>query len=143
MRHAPVVAYPLTTEPRWQGFVASLTAATTLSLTLWALSWLGWHHPGVTVAAGLLAALAAALAWRLARVRPVTLRWTGEQWQLVDGEMVREGVPQVMIDFDQWLLLRWRMESSVLWYAAARATCPAQWHGLRVALSARMPGREP
>lgn len=136
MRQAPVVAYPLGAEPRWQGFVAALSAAATLSTVLWLLAWLGMETPLSIALSAPLAVAAAVQGWRMARVRPHILRWTGTQWELVDGDRVLDGVPTVMVDLDRWLLLRWRMEKADLWFPAARGASPAQWHGLRVALRA-------
>ena len=91
----------------------------------------------------LLASIGALTAVRAAsrRQTPLSLRWTGAEWQLAEhaaGQHVTVSCPRICLDFGHALLLRgaavplgWPE-----WWALSRATAPASWHGLRVALHA-------
>jgi hypothetical protein len=60
------------------------------------------------------------------------LQWDGQRWTL-DGV---DGAPEVVIDLDRWMLLRFRCAGAqgASWLALSAAQGSATWHALRAAL---------
>jgi hypothetical protein len=83
--------------------------------------------------------------WRKSSSR--RLRWDGSGWCLLQDQAgappdrAPEGVPRVMLDFGDWMLLHWRWRAAdarvpaAIWLPLARADQPESWHRLRLALS--------
>jgi hypothetical protein len=138
MRTAPPVSLRAGGGALWSALRLGLPALAAGSVGLWWLEqvqapgWLAWSSP-------LLAALSAALlaGWR-GREQPVELAWDGQRWS-ADG---RTGRLDVMIDLQDWLLLRLRSEApaATRWIALSARDCGAAWPALRVALYARPAG---
>jgi toxin CptA len=85
----------------------------------------------VVVCAGLFAA------WRWWHMPMGTLIWDQEQWGWSGGSAGLPAVPQVSLDLQDWLLLRWRPHSGSRWLWLERASRPEQWADLRRAVYSR------
>jgi hypothetical protein len=137
---APPVSLSCPRGGAWRVLLAGVPALAVGVGALWVL--LHLEQPAWPA---LLPALAAArIAWRSAKAAPAHLAWDGRLW-LVDGhagELVRA------LDLHAAMLLRWRPPNGspnkkTIWLpVTARAAGPA-WHGLRVAVHARVPVAEP
>jgi hypothetical protein len=88
---------------RWRAAQVLLAALAAATFAAWVALLLDQFAPPAALAAG---GVAAALAWRLSRPRPVLLRWDGQRWT-VDGTPAEVAV---MLDLGNWLLLRCRPE---------------------------------
>jgi hypothetical protein len=110
---------------------------------------LPWLLAVMLLAVGTLAAGAALLLH--ARNNPMRLSWTGSHWvcrplaassagALAEPESAMPGQVDLMLDFGQAMLLRWRSPglpasgARVLWLPVV-CEQPAAWHALRVALN--------
>ena len=98
----------------------------------WALAQVGWPRTGAALAAAI-ALLGVVAAWRLP-LAAAELSWDGRHWS-VDG---RAGSLDVMIDLQQWLLLRLRSDDGApdRWVAVAGAEAGAKMPLLRVLVHA-------
>jgi hypothetical protein len=137
MHNAPAVSYPAG-RSRLAGvgmFVAWLAGAT--GVAFWGLQ--------VQVASSVIAAACAAAAavggaaWRGWLRSPVgTLAWDGESWTWSAGSKTQAGTPEVALDAQRLLLLRWSgAAGSVKWLWLERAGSPARWDDLRRAVYSR------
>ncbi|HSI48452.1 MAG TPA: hypothetical protein VLA61_09300 [Ideonella sp.] len=88
-------------------------------------------------------ALLAVGLYRYLMARPVSrLRWDGAGWGLLaaDGRLLdAAGVPTLMLDWGDWMLLRWRSDAAQpsRWLPMSRGAAGATaWHALRVAVGA-------
>jgi hypothetical protein len=120
----------------WRVVQSLLYAAAAASSFAWMLQRLGLFDAlGLAAAATLVAALAGALAWRLLRSEPSSLRWDGQQWTLGADPMVLA----VMLDGAGLLLLRATdAQGRTRWLAVSRGDAGQAWHALRVAAYARV-----
>lgn len=133
--------------------------AALMGLAAGVLAWWAGGHLIDDGAAGALplrlAATAAAAAiglgggWRGARHAGGELAWDGFHWSWqadsAPGASPIEA-PQIMIDLDSWMLLRWRMPRgtrALAWHAARRGDDRAAWARLRAALYFRDPSTSP
>lgn len=145
MRAPPPLRYTLARDRAWMA-VQLVLLALAAGVLGW---WVGGHLiddnadgafmlrlaiTGIAAAAGL------GGGWRLAAHRGGELAWDGRQWTwLADGAPAARviDVPQIMIDLEGWMLLRWRGPPPArarAWHAARRGTEPAAWARLRAAL---------
>jgi toxin CptA len=136
MHSAPSVSYP----------VGRSRFAGALLLGVWLLgasACIAWRvaAPVSSVRSGLAAmvVLAAGLvaAWRWWRMPMGTLTWDQEQWGWLGGSAAHPAVPQVSLDLQDWLLLRWCPRSGSRWLWLERASHPEQWADLRRAVYSR------
>ncbi len=159
MRNAPPVRLPLGRADR----LARAGGARALgSARAGVAAWIGLRAGLVSDASvALLAALAcgagvALSSWygRAGRPRAATrLRWNGEGWRLLLGDIGGEGVDGTLratIDLGDWMLLRFdatgRLPSGVArtsWWAVGRADHPERWHPLRCAVYCPRPDAGP
>ncbi len=133
--------------PVWHAFQMGLPALAAAVVALWGglhLAWPGW----ALATAALLAATAAAVLAHRARVTlaepGAELRFDGDAWTLAGAP----GQPEVAIDLQRWLLLRFVEQRAggaggagvgrqhVRWVAVSAADAGAALHALRVALHA-------
>jgi hypothetical protein len=164
MRAAPPVSVRCADGGAWRAFCAVVSGCSAAALVYWALA----HAELIEQPGGWLTGLAAALVsggtlaalvwWAqgqgFGRGRgqargPARLSWTGEQWLLDDDP----GIPEVRIDLDRWLLLRFRSSGAgagegsatghLRWLALSAAEGKATWHALRAALYSRPPRTTP
>jgi hypothetical protein len=130
MRAAPAVSVSCSGGLFWRLTQTLLPAAASAALSTWLLQNL--RQP-VWLAVPIVM-LASVVAWRLARVQPAALVFDGQRWTC-DGT---EGQPELMLDLNRALLLRWTpaLAGSCRWLAVERAEARPGWHALRVALFA-------
>jgi hypothetical protein len=118
-------------------FLALATAAAAANLVGWL--WLHAQWPGEALAAtvaGALTAAGSAFFHVRRRSRGGDLVWDGVQWhwQGVNGQT------RIALDFDGWLLLRFRTEQGPGdWIAVARGSTLGPWAALRAALYSKRP----
>ena len=136
MHGAPSVTYPV-----GRSLFAARLAAVLVALGLAAcLAWSLQAGAGWRPAAGLVAVLAAAvLAWQGWRRSPAgVLRWDGLAWSWEEGGRVGAGRPEIALDLQARLLLRWRPEQGpVRWLWLERASDASHWDTLRRAVYSR------
>ena len=138
MRAAPPVSVRCTGGSAWRGVQSVLPAVAAGAVIAWTSLLATQGGDAVLsddvplLAAGGIAALVAALAWRLCRPASAQLVWDGQQWR-VDGVPL---VPAVMVDLGVWMLLRLQLEQPrrTRWLAVGSSEAGAAWHGLRTAL---------
>jgi hypothetical protein len=136
MHAAPSVSYPVARS----AFAGRVSAAIALLGLLVAGGWtlqsgFGWRQ-GAALAAVL---AAAALAWQgwLRSPRGV-LRWDGLAWAWEEGGALALGRPELALDLQSRLLLRWRAEGGgTRWFWIERDAAPSHWEALRRAVYSR------
>jgi toxin CptA len=135
MHNAPSVSYPVG-RSRFAGAVL---------LGLWLLGAIGcvaWRLASPPsglrfAAAGICVAVAgAAAAWHWWHMPAGTLAWDQEQWSWL-GAGLAGSAPEVGLDLQHWLLLRWRSGSASSWLWLERASRPDQWGDLRRVVCSR------
>jgi hypothetical protein len=130
MRAAPAVSVACSGGLSWRLVRTLLPALAAAAFGAWLLQ----HLQHAVVWAVLPVALAAGLAWRSARPLAAVLVFDGQRWTC-DAEA---GEPEVMLDLDRALLLRWRFATgrAPRWLAVTGSEARGALHGLRVALYA-------
>lgn len=132
MRGAPPVRVDCGPDRRWRAFEA-LVAGTSLA------SGCGWLAQRLDVPALPIAATAAGIAsigvWlmQIRRERVREIAWSGRIWTL-DGSA---GRPQVMLEFGDWMLLRFGFDgrrAGAAWMPLDLSAAPDTRHLLRTAL---------
>jgi len=136
MHGAPSVTYPVGRSL----FAGRLAAALVLVALAACLAWslqatAGWRQ---------LAALAAVLACGALALRgwlrsPTgVLRWDGQGWSWEEGGEVDPGQPEIALDLQARLLLRWRADQGpVRWLWLERTSDASHWEALRRAVYSR------
>ena len=82
-----------------------------------------------------LAALAGAVGWRLARPVDTRLRWSGQGWEVRAPDGWQPAALQLMLDLGGWMLLRVRQPAGrARWIGASDAAIGPPGHLLRAAL---------
>ncbi|MCE3271092.1 MAG: hypothetical protein K0S57_1489 [Ramlibacter sp.] len=137
MHAAPSVSYPVGRSAFAAALLALLTAAglaAVLAFTLQSTVF-GWRQ-AVAWAAFAVAGLLAAAAW-LRSARGV-LHWDGLAWQWEEAGAAASGEPEIALDLQPRLLLRWRSEGgAVRWLWLERESAPSHWDALRRAVYSR------
>jgi hypothetical protein len=136
MHSAPSVSYPVGRSAFAGGVSAGLVLLGLLVAAGWTLqSGLGWRQ-GTAFATVLACAGLACHGW-LRSPRGV-LRWDGLAWSWEEGTTVRPGTPELALDLQSRLLLRWRPDGgSPQWFWLARKAAPSHWDALRRAVYSR------
>lgn len=136
MHAPPSVSYPVGRSAFAGRIVAALVAAGLAALLAWSL-----QAPfGARQAAGFLVlAACAALAWRAWLHSPVgVLHWDGLGWTWEQGGQVAAGRPELALDLQSRLLLRWTGEDGGRrWLWAERSSALSHWEALRRAVYSR------
>jgi len=136
MHSAPSVTYP----------VGRSLFAGVLLLQVWSLAaaaiGLWWAHAGspgwrLPVAALALVAVGAWAAWNWWRSPAGVLAWDGESWSWSANGRIKEGAPQVGLDLQRWLLVRWSGGASTGWVWLERGRLVERWDDLRRAVYSR------
>jgi toxin CptA len=136
MHNAPSVSYP----------VGRSRLAGALLIGIWLLgaaACVAWRlaapASGVrTGAAAITVVLAGAMAaWHWWRMPRGTLTWDQEQWRWLSGSTAGAQAPQVSLDLQHALLLRWHSPSGSSWLWLERASRPEHWADLRRAVYSR------
>ncbi|GAB3769785.1 hypothetical protein GCM10028796_35410 [Ramlibacter monticola] len=141
MHAAPSVNYPVGRSAFALALAAGLTALGLLVAAAWTLQPVpaGWRQALAFAAAAGCGAVALAAWWR----SPTgTLRWNGVAWGwqegVEEGGGLRPGHPEIALDLQNRLLLRWQAEEGgARWFWLERARAPAHWEALRRAVYSR------
>ena len=137
MHAAPSVTYPVG-RSAFAGLllacVAAAGLAAVLAFTLQSDGF-GWRQAAAW-AAWAAAVLPAATAWL--RSAHGALRWDGLAWQWDEGGRAMPGQPEIALDLQSRLLLRWGGEGSATrWLWLERTSAPSHWDALRRAVYSR------
>jgi toxin CptA len=137
MHAAPSVTYPVGRS----AFAAQAQACAALAGLAATCAWawqsdaFGWRQALAFAAVAACSALALA-AWR--RAPAGMLRWDGLAWTSEHGGSVGAGRPDVALDLQSRLLLRWSADGGgTRWYWVERLSDPAHWEALRRAVYSR------
>jgi hypothetical protein len=137
MHNAPAVSYPAGRS----SLAGAVTLAAWLAGAAGVAVWVAQVRaaPGIVFAACAATAVLGALAWRGWWLSPVgTLAWDGESWTWSTGRETQAGQPEVALDAQRILLLRWRGPARrATWLWLDRARLPARWDDLRRAVYSR------
>ena len=137
MHAAPSVSYPVGRSAFALALVVLLTALGLAVAVAWTLQsdHAGWRQ-ALAFAAVAACGAAAVLAWW--RSPTGVLRWDGAAWWWEEGGEGRSGRPEIALDLQNRLLLRWQPEAGrVRWLWAERARDFAHWDALRRAVYSR------
>jgi hypothetical protein len=135
MHAPPSVTYPVGRSPFAAGagavlVLAGLAAATTFSLQ----SAVGWRQLAAFAAVG----ACAVACWQAWLRSPVgSLHWDGTGWSWDEGGAPAIGSPDIALDLQSRLLLRWRGEAGTRWLWLERASDVSHWDALRRAVYSR------
>jgi hypothetical protein len=145
VRHPPAFQIEIRTGRAWVWCLIVLVALSIASALAWAV--LLWQRQNVlwplfTVGLWVLAAIYLEL--RRAKAEPRSLRWDGQQWLFAvtksPGTDMRAGELQILLDFGDWLLLRFAEAAPYSfrrrrhYLGLSRADLAGQWHILRSTL---------
>jgi toxin CptA len=136
MHGAPSVNYPVGRSAFAGLLAAALLAGALAACFAWSLhSPPGWRQP-VAFAVVTLAAGFALLGWLRSPVG--ALRWDGQAWHWEEGGRLDAGRPEIALDLQARVLLRWRGETGPLrWLWLERASDASHWDALRRAVYSR------
>jgi hypothetical protein len=136
MHAPPSVNYPVGRSAFAGAFLAFLVLAGLAGVAAWAFQApLDWRQP-----AGLAAVAACgAVAWQGWRRSPQgLLRWDGAGWSWEEGGAVAAGRPELALDLQDRILLRWcGDEGRTRWLWLERASDASHWDALRRAVYSR------
>jgi hypothetical protein len=136
MHAPPSVSYPVGRS----AFAGRCLAAVALAALAATLAWgflapWGWRQP-----LGLTALLASgAVAWHSWRRSSAgALSWDGSGWNWEEGGAVVAGTPELALDLQERVLLRWRGDSGrTRWLWLEQASDASHWEALRRAVYSR------
>jgi toxin CptA len=136
MHSAPSVSYPVGRSAFAAWLYGALSSLGALAFLAWTLQ----SPPGWRQAIALVAVLASAgfalHAWRRSPVG--VLLWDGMAWSWEENQVVASGHPEIALDLQSRLLLRWGPESGrVRWLWLERASDASHWDALRRAVYSR------
>jgi len=136
MHSAPSVTYPVGRSP-FAGTVLLLiwlVGAVTVVLW-WSLVMEGsWRHVLAVLAVCTCAAFAARQWWLTPEG---VLSWDGETWTWEAPGGSQAGSPEVAVDLQRWMLLRWAANNAVRWLWLERSRCGERWDDVRRAVYSR------
>ncbi|MBK6006928.1 hypothetical protein JJB11_12575 [Ramlibacter ginsenosidimutans] len=135
MHAPPSVTYPVGRSAFAARAAAALVAAGLAAAVVFSFqSPAGWRP----LAAYAAVAASAALGWRAWLRSPVgLLRWDGSGWCWDEGGTSVAGRPEIALDLQSRLLLRWRGEGGLRWLWLERASDVSHWDALRRAVYSR------
>ena len=137
MHAAPSVSYPVGRAPFAGALLVVLLSAGLAAVLAFSLQSdaVGWRQLAAWVALAA-SGLLAALAW-LHSARGL-LQWDGRGWQWQEGGSAQPGQPEIALDLQSRLLVRWRSESGrARWLWLERKSAPSHWEALRRAVYSR------
>jgi hypothetical protein len=137
MHNAPAVSYPAGRSRLAGAVMLAAWLAGVAGLAMWASQ---VQAAAAAFAAVWCAAVAVGgIAWRGWLRSPVgTLTWDGESWSWSAGAITQAGMPEVALDAQRLLLLRWNAPAGrTSWLWLERAGLPARWDDLRRAVYSR------
>ena len=136
MHNAPSVSYPV---GRSRFAAAALSMLWLLGALATVLSWLqapvsAWRWGGAAALLLLVGLLAARSWWR----QPSgLLTWDGEGWSWSVAGVVETGVPEVCLDLQHRMLIRWVAGGATRWLWLELSARPSHWDDLRRAVYSR------
>jgi toxin CptA len=134
MHNAPSVSYPVG-RPRFAGLLAAglwLVGAGVTAVWVQQADAPGWRQVVATIALAVLGSWAL-FSWL--RSPSGQLQWDGAGWAGPAG--AAGGAPDVALDLQQVLLVRWQAPASPRWLWLERSRCPQRWLDLRRAVYSR------
>ena len=136
MHSAPSVSYPVGRSRFAAGLLSGCWLLGVAAVGLWSFQMraAGWQLAaslGVLLLTGLWAA------WNWLRAPQGLLSWDGQSWSWSAGAQAEEGTPEVGLDLQRWLLLRWSGAAASHWLWLQRARQPERWDDLRRAVYSR------
>jgi len=143
----PPVHYPAGRTRLLGAALLALAAAGAVVLALWVAQGAG-TSPRRIAMAGALCLACNGCAWHFWRRLPQgVLHWDCQRWHFENrsdgrgpGGLSAEGVPEVLLDLQNHLALRWRSaQGHSRWLWLTRVTDAARWADLRRAVHARVP----
>ncbi len=138
MRAPPAASWPVADDRRWRAVHALLFAAAAASAVVWLARLAEAAGPAAVAAASAAALAGAAAGWWLGRQPQGRIDWTGSQWRwsVRDGPGQVVSAPEVMLDLQGWMLLRWRPQAGGrrCWCSVARGGPPGDAGGTDAAL---------
>jgi hypothetical protein len=147
MHNAPSVSYPAGRCASAGAAIAVIWSAGAAGIVLWSMQ--ARVAPAALAAACLMLLAGGALAWRAWLRSPVgTLSWDGQGWSWVADTGAQAGTPELALDGQRVLLLRWQGAGRAQWLWLERSALPARWDDLRRAVYSRarpeaLPGAQP
>lgn len=137
MHAPPSVSYPVGRSPFAAWAYAALGLAGLAVACVWTLQSpvFGWRQALAFAAVMACGALSAG-AWL--RSPTGTLRWDGLAWQWEEGPQVTSGRPEVALDLQSKLLLKWQAQGGgARWLWLERKSDMSHWDALRRAVYSR------
>jgi toxin CptA len=136
MHSAPSVSYPVGRSPFAAGLLLGAWLLGVAAVGLWSFQ---MRAPGWQLGASLLMLLLTGLcaAWNWLWAPQGVLSWDGQSWSWSASAPAQEGMPEVGLDFQRWLLLRWSGAPASRWLWLERARQPERWEDLRRAVYSR------
>ena len=136
MHSAPSVSYPVGRSAFAGRLLAGLGLLGLLAAAAWTLqSGFGWRQLAAFLAV-LASGTLAGDGWR--RSARGVLSWDGAAWGWEQGDGRRPGRPELALDLQSRLLLRWRPEEGrALWFWLEQASDASHWDALRRAVYSR------
>lgn len=137
MHQAPSVTYPVGRSAFAARVHGALCVLGLAAAGAWALQSpaFGWRQ-ALGFAAVLACAALALASWRHSPAG--SLRWDGAGWYWEEGAASSPGRPELALDLQSVMLLRWRPEAGgALWLWVERASDVSHWEALRRAVYSR------
>ena len=136
MHSAPSVSYPVGRSRFAAGLLLGGWLLGVAAVGLWSSQ---VRAPGWQLGASLVVVLLTGLcaAWNWLRAFQGVLSWDGQGWSWSACAQAEEGMPEVGLDLQRWLLLRWSGAAASRWLWLERARHPERWEDLRRAVYSR------
>jgi toxin CptA len=136
MHSAPSVSYPVGRSYFAAGLLLAIWLSGAACVALWSVQ---VRPPGMQLGASVLLVLAVGLcaAWNWWRAPQGDLSWDGENWNWPAVGQGGTGSPEVSLDLQHWLLLRWTGGHAPRWLWLERAGRTERWEDLRRAVYSR------
>lgn len=147
MHNAPAVSYPAGRCASAGAALAAIWLAGAAGIVLWAVqARIAPAAFAIACAALLTSGGWAARAWLRSPVG--TLSWDGQGWSWTGDAGAQAGRPELALDAQRILLLRWQGPGGTQWLWLERGALPARWDDLRRAVYSRArpeapPGAQP
>ena len=135
MHNAPSVTYPVGRSSLAGALLGTVWACGALCCLAWWWQGAGGWRLALMAA---VVAIAGACAWRAwVRSAAGTLAWSGECWTWHAAGKEESGAPEVSVDLQAMLLVRWNGDATHRWLWLERANDPPRWADLRRAVYSR------
>ncbi len=136
MHTAPSVSFPVGRSRFAAGLLLLIWLVAALAIGLWwtQVQTSGWRAGAATL---LLAGVGISAALNWAHAPAGALVWDGYVWRWDVQGTLEEGEPEVSVDLQRWLLLRWTSEQRVRWLWLEQARGVERWGDVRRAVYSR------